>query len=334
MIAIKTNNEQLEDTTTITQEVNDIDNIKLFDHDVKLSPIFRLITREDGTTYTENIPEFNSVVRYHKENPFKATNVLSVQPTTYYPIRLRTLERIATLLTKAGYEITGFGELKNNKLAYVELENDDLPNLELDGTSLKPKMWIGTSHDGSLALRSTIKIRDGVCLNDFMLNYRSDLLFTAKHTKHSDIRLNKYANHIKVATDVINNYYETVKLLQSIPWDRHNTETFFSNVLNADKRPRKRTKNKVPYMTEPKYSGKHDKQLDDLYYSYENSPGQDERGHTLWRLFSSVTYWADHMITDKELKAGSNILNGTRARQKNKAFSLVNQYALLGNTTS
>lgn len=332
MIAIKKDNIKTQDTT-ILQTEDDVNNVRLFDHDVKLSPIFRNITREDGTTYSENIPEFNSVVRYHKDNPFKHTDVLSVQPTTYYPIKLRTLEKIATLLKKAGYEITGFGELKGNKLAYVELENSDLPELEFDGTSLKPKMWIGTSHDSSLALRSTIKVRDGVCINDFMLNYRSDLLFTAKHTKHCDIRLKKYANQIKMATDVINNYYDVVKLLQSTPWDRHNTETFFSNVLNAEKRPRKRTKNKVPYMTEPMYSGRHDKQLNDLFYAYENSPGQKERGHTLWRLFSSVTYWADHMITDKELKAGSNILNGTRARQKDKAFGLVNQYTLLGNTT-
>ena len=120
MIAIKKDSIKTKDIT-ILQTEDDINNVRLFDHDVRMSPIFRNIEKEDGTTYSENIPEFNSVVRFHKDNPFKPTDVLSVQPATYYPITLRTLEKIATLLTKAGYEITGFGELKNNRLAYVEL---------------------------------------------------------------------------------------------------------------------------------------------------------------------------------------------------------------------
>ena len=64
----------------------------------------------------------------------------------------------------------------------------------------------------------------------------------------------------------------------------------------------------------------------DLDWAYANSDGQDERGNTAWRWFSAVTYWADHMISDREKENGSNILNGTRARQKAKAFEIAKDY--------
>ena len=64
----------------------------------------------------------------------------------------------------------------------------------------------------------------------------------------------------------------------------------------------------------------------DLDWAYFNSPGQEERGDTAWRWFSSITYWADNMISDRELESGSNILNGTRARQKAKAFEIAKNY--------
>ena len=300
---------------------------RLFTHDVKSIPIFREVITEDGIMY-EPIPDFNGVARIPRNNPWNSGDVLYVHPSSYCPIQLEKLEEIAHELMKMGYRITGSGELKNNRLAFIELENDDLPNLSFDGTFLVPKIWIGTSHDGSVALKCTIKIGDSVCTNTFMLNSASDLLFKAKHTRNSIIKIQDYRIQIRLANDTILEYYDVVNRLQDTEWYTMRNKKEFANVLGAVMKPRKRTlKGKVSW-TNSKYSGKHISQLADLDWAYHNSPGQAERGDTAWRWFSAVTYWADHMISDREKESGSNILNGTRARQKAKAFDIAKEYAI------
>ena len=300
---------------------------RLFTHDVKSIPIFREVITEDGIMY-EPIPDFNGVARMPRNNPWNSGDVLYVHPSSYRPIMLEQLEEIAYELVECGYKITGSGELKGNRLAFIELENDELPTMSFDGTILKPKMWIGTSHDGSVALKSTIKIMDTWCSNTFMLNSRSDILFKAKHTRNSDFRIQNYQNQLRVASDSITEYYDVVNRLQDTEWYTMRNKKEFANVLGAVMKPRKRTlKGKVSW-TNSKYSGKHISQLADLDWAYHNSPGQAERGDTAWRWFSAVTYWADHMISDREKESGSNILNGTRARQKAKAFDIAKEYAI------
>ena len=298
----------------------------IFTHDVKPVKMYREITNEDGSTGFDPINGFHAVERTARNNPRDNGDVVYVHPASYYPIQLEQLEEIAYELVKLGYKITGNGELKNNRLAFIELENDDLPNLSFDGTTLNPKMWIGTSHDGSVALKSTIKVVDTWCSNTFMLNSASDILFKAKHTRNSVYKIQDYQLQIRLANDTILEYYDLVNRMQDTDWHEMRNKKEFANVLGASMKPRSRTKRGKQYWTEPSYSGRHANQLVDLDWAYHESPGQVERGDTAWRWFSAVTYWADHMISDTELEAGSNILSGTRARQKVKAFEIAKNY--------
>ena len=321
MIAVR--KDDIEDKQDAVKE-----GVNVFTHDVETIPIFRMVRdQKEGAISYEQIDGFNGIQRKMRNNEHDKGSVVYVHPSSYYAIPLETLENIADAMLTCGYEVTGAGELKDGRVAFIELENKDLPKLSFDGTSLVPKMWIGTSHDGSIALKSTIKVVDTVCYNTFMLNARSDILFKTKHTQFSKVRLMEYKWQLEVAGRLIQEYYDSVKLLQNTSWDRHKNTEFFAEVLNAEKRPRKRRKNKEVYMTEPQYSKTHEKQMDDLWYSYENSAGQHERGHTAWRWFSAVTHWADNMISEREMRSGSNILNGTRARQKNRAFDIAREYA-------
>jgi hypothetical protein len=298
----------------------------IFTHDVKPVKMYREIVNEDGSTGFDPIHGFHAVERTARNNPRDNGDVVYVHPASYYPIRLEQLEEIAHELVKLGYKITGNGELKNNRLAFIELENDELPNLSFDGTTLNPKMWIGTSHDGSVALKSTIKVVDTWCSNTFMLNSASDILFKAKHTRNSVYKIQDYQLQIRLANDTILEYYDLVNRMQDTDWHERRNKREFANVLGASMKPRSRTKRGKQYWTEPSYSGRHANQLVDLDWAYHESPGQVERGDTAWRWFSAVTYWADHMISDTELEAGSNILSGTRARQKVKAFEIAKNY--------
>ena len=300
----------------------------IFTHDVKPVRMYREIINEDGSTGFDPIHGFHAVERTARNNPNDNGDVVYVHPASYYPIQLEQLEEIAYELVKLGYKITGNGELKNNRLAFIELENDDLPNLSFDGPTLNPKMWIGTSHDGSVALKSTIKVVDTWCSNTFMLNSASDILFKAKHTRNSSFKIQDYQLQIRLANDTILEYYDLVNRMQDTDWHEMRNKKEFANVLGAEMKPRSRTKRGKQYWTEPNYSGRHTNQLIDLDWAYHESPGQVERGDTAWRWFSAVTYWADHMISDKELDAGSNILSGTRARQKAKAFEIAKNYII------
>jgi len=302
----------------------------IFNHDVAPVKMYREVAKENGDVSLVEVQGFNAIVRASKTNPYDTGQVVYVHPSSYYPIQLERLEEIAYELEQSGYKITGSGELKSNRLAFIELENEDLPNLTFEGTELSPKMWIGTSHDGSVALKSTIKIVDTVCMNSFMLNSASNILFKAKHTRNSDYRIEEYQNQLRIAKESITEYYEIVKRLQDTKWIRSENNKEFANVLGASMKPRKRKKDGKEYWTEKQYSGKHASQIADLNWSYDNSPGQESRGETAWRWFSAVTYWADHMISDRELESGSNILSGTRARQKAKAFNIAQSFTYNG----
>ena len=159
-----------------------------------------------------------------------------------------------------------------------------------------------------------------------MLNSASDILFKAKHTRNSMYRIKDYQSQLRIAGESIMEYYDIVNRLQDTKWYDSRNKKDFANVLGASMKPRKRKKNGKEFWTESMYSGKHANQLVDLDWAYHNSPGQVERGDTAWRWFSAVTYWADHMISDREIESGSNILNGTRARQKAKAFDIAKSY--------
>lgn len=299
---------------------------RIFNHDVRPVRMYREVTNSEGGTSFEPIHGFHAVERTNRNDMMDNGEVVYVHPSSYHPIQLEKLEEIAYELEGFGYRITGSGELKSNRLAFIELENDDLPNLTFDGTELNPKMWIGTSHDGSVALKSTIKVVDTRCMNSFMLNSASDILFKAKHTRNSSIRIQNYQNQLKIAGDSIMEYYDVVNRLQDTKWEEFRNRKEFANVLGAVRKPRKIRKNGKESWSESKYSTRHSHQMADLDWAYANSDGQDERGNTAWRWFSAVTYWADHMISDREKENGSNILNGTRARQKAKAFEIAKDY--------
>ena len=309
-------NFQTEETPETPVEVApDLREGEIFSHTVESIPIY--MKEPDGGF--AKVPDFHGVNRKRK-NGFSLMEILHVAPDTTTVIGMEQLESIAYELVDLGYSITGSGELRQNKWLFVELENEELPELDLPGTKLVPKQWIGSSHDGTLALKSTLKVIDTICENTFMMNAKSMSLFKTKHTKNAQYRIKEYRQGIQEAGEVLNQYYDSVKMLSEAPCN--NPEPYFTKVLGAEMKPRKRTLNGKQFMTEPQYSGKHLNQLRALDLAFKYGDGQQERGNTLWRAFSAVTDWADHDEANEKANAnGSNIL-GTRARQKEKAFNL------------
>jgi hypothetical protein len=301
------------------------ENLNLFEHTQEAIDIYAY----NSKGVLRQIPDYHLVNRRLKAIPdwsdkpeFDIDNnsVLDVQKNSVSIITSEQMESVAYELTQLGYGVTGSGELKDGKLMFIELEHDDLPTLEIPGTQLVPKFWIGSSHDGTIAFKSTAKVVDTICLNTFMLNSRSFSLFTAKHTKYADVRLKEYERTIKDAKELFKQYYNAVELLASTPVT--NPQPYFASVLKAEKKPRNRVVNGVTTQTEPRYSGRHDNQLTQLMESWLFGEGQRERGKNLWRAFSSVTDWADNSeATAKDREKASHII-GTRAMQKTRAFDL------------
>jgi len=316
------------DITVVSEVVPDLRNeeqLNLFDHTQEALDIYSY----NSQGVLKQIPNYHLVNRRLKEIPswsdkpeydINEETVLDVQKDSVSIITSEQMESVAHELIQLGYVTTGSGELKKGKLMFIELEHDDLPTLEIPGTSLVPKFWIGSSHDGTIAFKSTAKVVDTVCLNTFMLNSRSFSLFTAKHTKYADVRLKEYERTIKDAKELFKQYYNAVELLADTPVN--NPEPYFASVLKAEKKPRSRVVNGVTTQTEPRYSGRHDNQISQLVDSWVHGEGQQERGSNLWRAFSSVTDWADNSeATAKDREKASHII-GTRAMQKTRAFDL------------
>ena len=315
----------IEVVSEVVPDLRNEEQLNLFDHTQKALDIYAY----NSQGVLKEIPNFHLVNRCSKVIPswshkpeydINEETVLDVQKDSVSIITSEQMESVAHELIQLGYVTTGSGELKKGKLMFIELEHDDLPTLEIPGTELVPKFWIGSSHDGTIAFKSTAKVVDTVCLNTFMLNSRSFSLFTAKHTKYADVRLKEYERTIKDAKELFKQYYNAVELLADTPVN--NPEPYFASVLKAEKKPRNRTVNGVTTQTEPRYSGRHDNQLTQLMDSWVHGEGQRERGSNLWRAFSSVTDWADNSEANAKDREKASHIIGTRAMQKTRAFDL------------
>ena len=315
----------IEVVSEVVPDLRNEEQLNLFDHTQEALDIYA----HNSQGVLRQIPNYHLVNRRLKAIPdwsdkpeydIDSESVLDVQKDSVSIITSEQMESVAHELIQLGYVTTGSGELKAGKLMFIELEHDDLPTLEIPGTSLVPKFWIGSSHDGTIAFKSTAKVVDTVCLNTFMLNSRSFSLFTAKHTKYADVRLKEYERTIKDAKELFKQYYNAVELLADTPVN--NPEPYFASVLKAEKKARNRTVNGVTTQTEPRYSGRHDNQLTQLMDSWVHGEGQRERGSNLWRAFSSVTDWADNSEANAKDREKASHIIGTRAMQKTRAFDL------------
>ena len=294
----------------------------IFKHTVDSERVY--IKNTDGSLV--ELTGFHAMNRTRKDGTSTEPEILHVAPRTTAIITMEQIESVAHELIKCGYKLTGSGEMKNNRWLFIELEHADLPTLEFDGTNLVPKMWIGSSHDGSLAMKSTVKLTDTWCENTFMLNSASELLFKAKHTRNADIKIQDYEQGIRSASDLIKEYYSLAEKMNDTSFvGQQRLEKFFAHTLGAEKKSRVRKINGKEYDSDPMYSGKHENQLNQLFESYQYGKGQNERGETVWSAFSAVTDWCDnHEGNQKSRDMGTNVI-GSRARQKQRAWDLATQ---------
>jgi len=291
----------------------------IFTHTVESLPIW--VEWRDGTYHKVN--GFHGINRKPKAGYSSVPEILHVAPITTTVIGMERLEEVAGILTECGYELYSHGEMKQNKLLFIEMTHPDFPELEFPGTKLFGSIWIGSSHDGTVAFKGTQKVTDSVCLNTFMLNSASIPVFTAKHTRNADIKIKEYEKGIREAGDVLKQYYEAVTKLNDTPFaGRSQLERYFAGSIGAQLKDRNKTRNGRTFMSEPEYSGKHKNQINQLFDSYLSGVGQKERGDTLWSAFSAVTDWCDnHEANEKSRALGTNII-GSRERQKQRAWDL------------
>ena len=295
--------------------------VPVFTHTVASVPVYI----EVSGSY-QKVSDFHAVNRLLKDGTSTEPEILHIARNSTVTIGMEQIEGVANQLVELGYEITGKGEMRDNRWLFVELEHSDLPNFEISGTMLVPKVWIGSSHDGTLAMKSTVKVVDTVCLNTFMMNATSDLLFKAKHTKNADARIKDYERGLLETGELLQQYYKSVLEMANTPFSYQNTEKYFAKVVGAEKKPRTRRANGNKYETLPEYSGKHKNQLIQLQDSWTFGEGQVDRGENVWRLFSSVTDWCDNHEANKQNRSQGSHLLGNRARQKQNAFNLALGY--------
>ena len=293
----------------------------IFTHTVESLPVW--VQWHDGTYHKVN--GFHGINRKPKAGYSSIPEILHVAPVTTTVIAMERLEKVAEILTGCGYEYYNHGEMKQNKLLFIEMTHPDFPELEFPGTKLFGSIWIGSSHDGTVAFKGTQKVTDSVCLNTFMLNSASIPVFTAKHTRNADIRIKEYEEGISEAGDVLKQYYEAVAKLNDTPFaGRSQLERYFACSIGAELKARNKTKNGIGYKSEPEYSGKHKNQINQLFDSYLSGIGQKERGETLWSAFSAVTDWCDnHEANEKSRAIGTHMI-GNRQKQKKQAWDFAN----------
>jgi len=295
--------------------------VPVFEHTVASVPVFI----EVSGSY-QKVSDFHAVNRLLKDGTSTEPEILHIARNSTVTIGMEQIEGVADQLVELGYEITGKGEMRDNRWLFVELKHPDLPTFETPGSRLVSKIWIGSSHDGTLAMKSNVLVVETVCINTFLMNAASNSLFKTKHTKNADTRIKEYERGLRETGNLLQQYYESVAKMVETPFYEQNTEKYFAEVIGAEKKPRTRRTNGEKYETLPEYSGKHQKQLEQLQNSWNFGAGQAERENTVYRAFSSVTDWADNDPANAKSKAQGGHLIGTRARQKQNAFNIALDY--------
>jgi len=197
----------------------------------------------------------------------------------------------------------------------AKLPNDIIVNKD---DVVEKYLCLSNSHDGKSSLRMYFTPVRVVCqntLNMSMADAKNGIAI--RHTGNIKFKVEEARRILGISIDYYKQYEQIVKQLEEKPLTVEQVEGYFDKLLGIDE-------------TED-VSTRKENIKSDLLSLFEGGRGQKTGNiHSAWKAYNSVTEYADHYATIKNLEEDKtnklkNIWFGTGAKLKEKAFVDIKQ---------
>lgn len=240
--------------------------------------------RTEGVQTLESglvIPNAMSIIREDTNAP------LAVRTDAYYPFQNHELMELLSKVTSlTGLELHRGGFFGSGEKVFVQLKSDDLRI----GTDRVEGYVTGVnSFDGSTSLAfgpSTLTIS---CMNTFFAAFKN-LKTKVRHTKNMVVRVDDICRELEGAVEEEKRIFRTITRFTEISIDDVLKEKVTRALFNIDKNVELNDEDKISGVTRNRMS---------RFYIDMNGEIQ-EKGETMWGLFSGVTKYTTHSMTKND----------------------------------
>lgn len=264
---------------------------------------------EDGTRTS-----YHAVVRDDNKQVFQTCK------DTYSPYQNSELaELLIRIADKGGYEIHHGGCFKGGAKVFVQL----LSGNEINGIGKNKTRVVGyttglNSHDGSTSLKWGSTNKTICCQNVFNAVSRQ-LANTARHTTNLQDKVDMYLSEIGVAIEQEKSIFNRFIRLSETPVVGHHIVKVVKDVTGVDI-------NMARSEAQEKFSTYNINRSEELLASI--SAEINQKGETLWGLFSGVTNYTTHKIPvpNRDNARMESKYVGTGSMIDNRIFDLVSSF--------
>ena len=266
----------------------------MLDWEVELHPLYSSVMSADGV---EVVPVEDKFAVIRKHPLLGERDALGVVGTRYTPIQNKEVFNFLDALVDSGSSYETAGSIDGGKKIFITMR---MPNGILVGGKDKSDMYIfaTTSHDGSFSLSVALTAVRVVCQNTWRMARRaSQYKHTIRHTANSNKSIAEARDVMQLSFEYGGFLQEQADKLTKTTVTNSDVDEFLSKLFPVPvdiakamgKRPLEKNELKVINML--------DNKKDTIKNLYHNSPGQQMLDNNAWRLFNSVTEYADYYST-------------------------------------
>jgi len=219
------------------------------------------------------------------------------------------LELVNRSAEETGLKLDKGGMFKGGALVHLQLENSLLEGIGENKDTIRRWVTAINSHDGSTALRWGLTNMTISCQNSFWYAYRG-LDSSIKHTGTMRDRIAETVKNIRKVQEVEKTLYETFFKLADAPVEKIHISQAVKTILGIDLDRKATDKEVSQYQLN---------RVRDL--SGAISREMQQKGNTLWGLFSGVTYYTTHLAPGKESGREQSKAVGSSFHKDNKVLN-------------
>lgn len=209
------------------------------------------------------------------------------------------LELVNEAANNLGLSVTKGGSFKGGGLVYLQLQTGSINDIGENHDKINKYVSAMNSHDGSLSLKWGLTNITISCQNTFWSAVK-EMKNSVRHTASMKLKIDEIMNQIQKVQSEEKTIFETFFKFAEVPVKKDHIKNAVNMVLNIDMEGGKKS-DLTAYQIN---------RLHDLSYSINKE--MEQKGQTLWGLFSGVTNYTTHKMPggDVNRKQSKAIGNG------------------------
>jgi len=207
-----------------------------------------------------------------------------------------------------GLSVNRGGMFKEGGLVFLQLENGQVSGIGQNNDTIKKYVSAMNSHDGSLSLKWGLTNITISCRNTFWAAVR-EMKNTVKHTESMRLRIETIMNQIKAVQKTEEDLFKIFFKFAEVPATKAHIAMAVKSVLDIDLLGGTRS-NLTSYQVN---------RMNDLSASIQKEINQ--KGNTLWGLFSGVTNYTTHKMPGGDVNRQQSKAIGLGYKVDNEVFA-------------